>query len=185
MTEDSAPYLPSGSLILEAARFADLCHLGQVRKYNPLRPPYIEHPGRVAARVARLGDSTEEMVAAAWLHDVIEDCPVQPWTISQRFGADVLYLVANLTNTTKLSDLPREERKRLDRERLAACSREVKVIKLCDRIDNVVESMSAPRAFAELYLAESHKMAAALAGTHAGLEAELAVALGDLSRSLR
>jgi (p)ppGpp synthase/HD superfamily hydrolase len=60
------------NLIIKAADLANIAHEGQKRKYNGR--PYIEHLMRVAGRVTLLSDSTEEEIAAAWLHDVIEDC---------------------------------------------------------------------------------------------------------------
>lgn len=63
----------SGNKIIQAAQFAAQAHQGQARKYTGR--PYIEHPGRVAARVMVLRDVAEPVVCAAWMHDVLEDCP--------------------------------------------------------------------------------------------------------------
>ena len=60
-------------IILKAAAFARRAHAGQRRKYNDR--PYIVHPARVAGRVAAHPQATETMVAAAFLHDVVEDTP--------------------------------------------------------------------------------------------------------------
>ena len=140
------------SLILRAARFAKKRHEGQTRANGP---PYIQHPARVAGRTTLLPDATEEMVAAAWLHDVIEDCDVYLAEIENEFGLYVASLVNELTNTSKGTGLNREGRKKQDRERLATVSHEAKLIKLLDRIDNLGELNGKPSGFAKQYAKES------------------------------
>lgn len=62
-----------GDLLVRVAReVADIAHHGQ---FDKVGKPYITHPARVASRVERAGHSPEA-VAAAWLHDIVEDCPV-------------------------------------------------------------------------------------------------------------
>lgn len=78
------------SLEMLAARIATAAHAGQVDKAGN---PYIEHPARVAARVA--GD--ERAVAAAWLHDVVEDTAVTLAELEQTFPAEVTTAVDALT----------------------------------------------------------------------------------------
>ena len=59
-------------LVIKADTFADLSHSGQVRKYTG--EPYIVHPREVATLVSTVAH-TPEMLAAALLHDVVEDTP--------------------------------------------------------------------------------------------------------------
>lgn len=146
------------SLILRAARFADTAHAGQVRKYNGA--PYILHPMRVAGIVSLLDDATESMVAAAWLHDVVEDCGVTIATIRSEFGEEVATLVAELTSDDaqlKLMGLNRHERKSLYVNRLRNSSREARNIKLIDRIDNLSD-VPKGEPFFDTYLAESRHL---------------------------
>lgn len=86
------------SLASRAAAFARDAHTGQVDKAGR---PYIGHPARVAARVAQAMDSGhplyEEAIAAAWLHDVVEDTAVRIREIDALFGRDVATLVDALT----------------------------------------------------------------------------------------
>lgn len=63
------------SLVVRAATFADLLHRGQTRRGGE---PYINYPMRVAGTITLARFVTPEMVAAAWLHDVVEDTRVTP-----------------------------------------------------------------------------------------------------------
>jgi (p)ppGpp synthase/HD superfamily hydrolase len=163
-----------GSLILKAARFAGKAHRGTFRKWGRSRDPYIWHPMRVAGLVSLNFRATEEMVAAAWLHDVVEDCGESlEGLLAAGFPATVVELVEGLTNPgKKFPKLARAERKRMDREAVAAGPWEVRLIKLADRVDNlrdVVEG-AAPEGFAEKYLGESRLLLGALAGTDLEME---------------
>lgn len=99
--------------------------------------PYMLHPKRVAERVAAHPDATQEMICAAYLHDAVEDTSLTLEGIEAVLGPDVARLVSELTNPSKGSSAPRVERKRQDVAHLAAVSREAKIIKLVDRIDNL------------------------------------------------
>lgn len=142
------------SLILKAAAFATKAHEGQKRKYSGL--PYITHPARVAGRVGILPGVTEELVAAAYLHDVLEDVP---WAtremIEAATNAQVGFYVDCMTNRSKDSGLPRAARKAMDREHLAKVPDEVKLIKALDRIDNLIDCAPAPADFKRTYSQES------------------------------
>jgi len=157
--------------ILEAAAFARHAHAGQKRKYNDR--PFIVHPARVAGRVAVHGRATEAMVAAALLHDVVEDTPHTLEEVAAEFGPEVARLVGELTNPSKGSDAPRRERKRQDREHLTRISVEAKIIKLLDRIDNLREMAAAPRGFVRLYCEESRLLAEVIGDADPDLKAEL------------
>lgn len=135
------------SIIIRAAALAEFYHRDQERKNNKL--PYLTHLIRVAGRVATHPGAFEAQVAAAFLHDVVEDQATTPErlvTIQEQIisecGESTLDLVTRLTNRSVQlkSKLPRKERKLMDREWLALQPNEVKVIKLIDRIDNVNES---------------------------------------------
>jgi (p)ppGpp synthase/HD superfamily hydrolase len=143
------------SLILAAANFASMAHKGQKRKYT--NRPYIEHPMRVAGQVSLLEDVTEEEVAAAWLHDVIEDCdPSYAKLIDETWPERIATLVLDLTNPSKKRpEIDRKSRKSLDREHFRHVGRWAKLIKLVDRIDNIRDMDGAEAGFKSLYLQES------------------------------
>ena len=159
------------NLILKAASFARCAHADQRRKYNDR--PYIQHPARVAGRVAAHPDATEVMAAAAFLHDVVEDTPYTLDEIVAEFGRDVARLVAELTDPSKGMKAPRHERKQIDRDHLALVSVEAKIIKLLDRIDNLQEMAAAPSGFRKKYCEESRLLAEVIGDADPELKAEL------------
>jgi (p)ppGpp synthase/HD superfamily hydrolase len=175
------------NLILEAAKLAAAAHAPQRRKWS--NRPYIDHPGRVAARVSTLTDVTEEEVAVAWLHDVIEDCdPVYNSIIEHKFPERVYQLVMELTTPKYHPSAKRKERKEADRERLSKASRWAKSIKLVDRIDNLRDMTGAESGFQSLYLQESILLGNALLDytdpVNKSLYLELMREIGDQTRGL-
>lgn len=154
------------SLVLAAARFAANAHKGQFRNAakGGVADPYIRHPGRVAARVSTLTieehgiDADDEMIAAAWLHDVLEDCPSVTFEeLLKRFGGEVAHVVHDLTNQfTKKStpNLTRERRKACEVKRLSDLPQRARAIKILDRIDNLGDT-DPTTTFASLYAHES------------------------------
>lgn len=136
-----------------ARRFATKWHgsIDQRRKYT--NEPYIHHASAVAAIVRRVTDD-QEMLAAAWLHDVVEDTPCSLEEIEQAFGAAVAALVAALTSPSRPEDGDRAERKAIDLAHLAKAPPRAKTIKLADIIDNTSTVRERDPAFAEIYLAE-------------------------------
>jgi (p)ppGpp synthase/HD superfamily hydrolase len=157
-------------MIIKAAQFANFYHKGQVRKYS--NKPYITHPIRVAGRVATHKNTTEVMVAAAFLHDVIEDCNASYDDILNNFGAEVADLVLELTNDKNIVG-NRAKRKAHQRAKIQASSYEARLIKLIDRIDNLGE-IPPSGDFAVVYAKESLLLLnEALVNTDEELENEL------------
>src|SRR5688500_6712112 len=106
------------SLILDAARYAERAHRGQVRKYTGW--PYITHCARVAGAVSCWHESDDIMVAVGWLHDTIEDCGISYQAIYEVFGIEVATLVKELTNPSKeFPEWPRHKRKAIDLQHIA------------------------------------------------------------------
>ena len=90
-----------------AAAFARKAHAGQSRK-GAAKEPYIAHVEEVADFVARHGGD-DTAVAAAWLHDTVEDCAVAPAEIVRLFGVHVAGVVAELTDDKSLPKARRKE----------------------------------------------------------------------------
>lgn len=134
-----------------ARAFATEAHAGQKRKYTG--EEYIGHPAEVA-EIVRSVPHTEEMLAAAWLHDVVEDCGVTLETIYTLFGLEVMNLVGWLTDVSKPSDGNRATRKSLDRAHAAQGSPEAKTIKLADLISNTSTIVEHDPSFAKVYVPE-------------------------------
>ena len=118
-----------------ALAFASEAHgsINQRRKYTG--EPYIVHPIAVA-EIVRSVPHTEAMIAAALLHDVVEDTPVTIEDIRSAFGEEIAELVGWLTDVSKPSDGNRRKRKHLDLLHTAKAPAAAKTIKLADLIDN-------------------------------------------------
>lgn len=151
--------LPRSTLVDQALLFATDAHNGQFRKYTG--EPYISHPVTVANMVGRFGgDST--MVAAALLHDTIEDCGVTRDQLVTRFGDCVTELVVELTDVSRPEDGNRAARKALDLVHTAKASAQAKTIKALDLADNTSSIVVHDRAFAKVYLAEKARVLSVL-----------------------
>ena len=166
------------NIIITAAQVAAKAHENQFRKYK-IGMPYIIHPIRVAGLIAIHPMSTEDMVAAAYLH--YEDAGYTEDDLFQFGGGPVPYFVRCLTNPSKqFKDSPRAERKAMDRAHLKEMPWEVKLIKLADRLDNILDMNGCPdvpKDFDQLYRAETVELYKVLAGTDVGLERRLVAAV--------
>lgn len=117
----------------EVLKFATLAHIDQKRKYTG--DPYIVHPIAVS-EIVKTVEHTDEMVAAALLHDVVEDTDVTIEQVEAKFGYKVAELVGWLTDVSKPEDGNRKTRKALDREHSAQAPAEAQTIKVADLIHN-------------------------------------------------
>jgi len=165
--------------IVERARvFATAAHAAvkQVRKYT--FEPYIVHPAEVAGIVAELEGATFEMVAAAWLHDVVEDTGVTIEDICAEFGPEVATLVGWLTDVSCLEDGNRAVRKAIDREHTAAAPAEAQTVKLADLIANTRSIVKHDVAFARTYLEEKRLLLAVMTRADVGLMARARATVG-------
>ena len=116
----------------EASEFAAKAHEGQVRKGT--KKPYIVHPMEVAEIVAGM-TKDEEVIAAAVLHDTIEDCAgVTEEVLRSRFGERVASLVAGESEDKSKTW---EERKGTTIRHLKTESRELQMIALADKLSNM------------------------------------------------
>ncbi|WP_282760884.1 HD domain-containing protein [Komagataeibacter saccharivorans] len=141
-------------LISRADAFAARAHasIDQRRKYTG--DPYIGHPRRVAQTVKDTG-ARDEVIAAALLHDVVEDTPVTLEEIRTEFGKDVAALVEMVTDVSRPADGNRRVRKAMDRDHLALASAEGQTIKLADLIDNTASITRYDPGFAKIYMREA------------------------------
>lgn len=153
-------------LVAAALKFATKAHEGQKRKYTG--EPYINHPKSVAARLKERGHPSY-VIAAALLHDVVEDCGVSIEAIREKFGVKVARLVGEVTDVSTPADGNRDVRKALDREHYGRASRDGKSIKLADMIDNSESIMRHDASFAHQYLQEKRLLLPLLKGGDAVL----------------
>lgn len=173
----------------KAKQYATLAHarINQLRKYT--LKPYDVHLKSVAALVASVTQDGS-MIAAAWLHDIVEDTPVTFEDLEREFGPDIVALVRALTNISKPSDGNRATRKHIDRHHLAQASPQAMTIKLADIIDNCEDICRHDPRFGSVYLAEIQALLPALASGDAKLltkarrkVADCAVLLGSTPSS--
>lgn len=126
--------------------------IGQKRKYTG--EPYIVHPAEVVQILKNAGVTDPNMLAAAWLHDVVEDTRLDQRDLVQVFGPVVAILVGQLTDVSTLSDGNRVRRKELDRRHTELAHPEAKTVKLADLISNTRSIVQHDPNFARVYLKE-------------------------------
>ena len=138
-------------LVTKAKMLAGKAHEGQFRKYTGM--PYIVHPIEVATIVQSV-DHTDEMIAAALLHDVVEDTEYSFEDIAKEVSPEVAELVEGLTDISKPQDGNRKVRKSMDKDHLAQQKAEVQTIKLADVISNSQDIKANDPSFAKVYIEE-------------------------------
>jgi (p)ppGpp synthase/HD superfamily hydrolase len=138
-------------LINKAKMLAGKAHEGQFRKYSGM--PYIVHPIEVATIVQSV-DHTDEMIAAALLHDVVEDTDYSFEDIANEVSPKVSELVKGLTDVSNPQDGNRKVRKAIDKDHLAEQNAEVQTIKLADVISNSQDIKANDPKFAKVYIEE-------------------------------
>lgn len=119
-------------LVHSALEQARVSHEGQVRNGSG-GMPYVEHPMRVAAILDEHGYD-EAVLAAALLHDVVEDSETSLDQLREKFGDEVAGLVGAMTDDESIDDY--RERKAEHRERLAAAPVESMAIYGADKLTN-------------------------------------------------
>lgn len=121
-------------IVLRAANLAARWHAAQKRK-GAAAEPYINHLLEVAGLVADATDGADaELVAAALLHDSIEDCEVPQTVLNDHFGSRVASLVIEMTDDKTLD---KAVRKRKQIETASTKSHDAKILKMADKISNL------------------------------------------------
>jgi guanosine-3',5'-bis(diphosphate) 3'-pyrophosphohydrolase len=173
--------MANNEIVLRALKFAAAKHVHQRRK-GGADIPYINHPIAVAemlARVAAVDDP--EILAAAFLHDTVEDTNTTPDELVREFGAGVAGLVAEVTDD---KNLPSAECKRIQEAEAPYKSPRAKLIRLADKACNVHDIGKTPPPSWSLqrrieYFNWAERVVNALGDTHAGLRAEFDKALNE------
>ncbi len=123
-------------LICRAFNFAYQLHEGQ---YRASGEPYIMHPVAVAGLLRDLGGGSV-MIAAGFLHDIVEDTDTTPEDLERIFGAEVRQLVEGVTKLSKFNFSSKTERQAENFRRMfLAMAQDIRVIvvKLADRLHNM------------------------------------------------
>jgi (p)ppGpp synthase/HD superfamily hydrolase len=148
------------AFLFDAVGFAARAHRHQLRKDRDT--PYVSHVFRVCLVVRQVfGFDDPQMLAAAVLHDTIEDTATDADDILSRFGPDVTRWVAALTKDMRL---PHDEREKAYFDALAAADWPVKVCKLADLYDNLADARHLSPAGRARTAAKAHFYLGALRG---------------------
>jgi (p)ppGpp synthase/HD superfamily hydrolase len=150
-------------VIKSAADHASRAHRGQFRKDR--KTPYITHPARVAGLVGTFNGSHVAIIAA-WLHDVYEDCSpewilktsefIESLPLSSRERKEIAAIVDAMTKKNTI----REKTARLSEslDRILDAPPEATLVKICDRIDNLLDSADRNGGFTKRYLASTDEV---------------------------
>jgi len=129
------------SIVVLAADFAAQKHRGQRRK-GAADIPYINHPLKVAKYLCEIGEINDpEVLAAAVLHDTIEDTDTEFDDLVERFGQRTAEIVLEVSDDNNLS---KAERKQAQIDHASRLSYEAKLVKLADKIANVEDMIANP-----------------------------------------
>jgi (p)ppGpp synthase/HD superfamily hydrolase len=171
-------------LLARAFLFAAGRHAAQRRKGRAAEP-YVNHLAEVADLVARATEGRDPaLVAAALLHDVVEDTGTSSEEIEAAFGADIAGIVGECTDDKRL---PKAERKRLQVIHAAGKSPRAKCVKLADKTSNLRALAASPPADwqperIDQYVAWARQVAAGLLPVEAWLDAEFEAAARAVER---
>ena len=155
-------------ILTRARDYASYAHerINHKRKYTG--QPYQVHLKSVVQILRQVTDD-QDLLAAAWLHDTVEDTKATHHQIEEQFGKQVAALVYQLTDISRPGDGNRAYRKALDRAHLAQASNEAKTIKLADIIDNTRDICKHDEKFARVYVTEIGDLLDVLHGGDPGL----------------
>jgi len=159
-------------LILKALEFASVKHRDQRRKDKDASP-YINHPIALASVLWREGGVTDPaVIAAALLHDTIEDTQTTWQELRGEFGDEIADVVLEVTDVKWLK---KESRKRLQESKARFSSERARLVKLADKICNLRDLVGHPPAGWSLerrqqYFDWAKKVVDQLRGTHSQLE---------------
>lgn len=150
-----------GTLLDRASRLSAGAHAvdDQRRKYSNL--PYIVHPREVASVVSKYTQN-EDVIAAAWLHDVLEDTTLSDYKLLRILNSpEVLILVMQVTDISTPADGNRAQRKAFARKHYGSATQEGKLLKLSDLLVNLrglTDLKTHNPSFARTYLDEATQL---------------------------
>ena len=173
------------NLIQEALDFAKKKHKDQSRKFA--EEPYFNHPKRVSEIVKKFKQShkIQELIAAALLHDTLEDTDTNIKELKEKFGELITSLVIQLTTDEE----EKEEKGKLKylSEKLSdpkKVSSWALVIKLADRLDNVSDPKKVPEEFVDKYVKETREIIKSLEDNRKLSETQLKL-INEIKKELK
>ena len=129
----------SADIVLKAKKLAHEKHKNQKRKDGVT--PYSDHLEGVVNRLKNLGITDKNILAAAWMHDIIEDTDVTFDQINEKFGREIAVMILSLS---KDKSVAKKEIEQQYINQLKNASIEAKIIKLCDISANLKDLSNAP-----------------------------------------
>jgi (p)ppGpp synthase/HD superfamily hydrolase len=174
------------TLVTRAADFAARAHVTQHRK-GLAEEPYVNHLTEVANLLAEAtGGEDAELIAAAYLHDTLEDTATAYEDLVKQFGVDVAKLVGEVTDD---KSLPKAERKRLQVEHVTEKSPRAQLLKIADKTSNLRALVtSTPAGWSKTRLMEYIEWAEAVVsqvrGRNPMLDAEFIAARDNARREI-
>ncbi len=186
-------------MVQKAKEIAHEAHKGVKRKWSDA--PYIVHPERCALRAA-LHKLPDEVIAAMWLHDVVEDAGAElddieerkriqkQWSdrIERECGPEVLGLVLELTFPVEGKEWlrrPRAEKNLIREAQMRKMSPLAMMGKMIDSIDNYGDSMNVNKGYLMKLASEGWRRLKILGHVHEGLAKELKEALEDMEDKIK
>lgn len=179
-------------VIKSAADHASRAHKGQFRKDR--KTPYITHPARVAGLVGTFNGSHVAIIAA-WLHDVYEDCSPE-WIVNtdelleslplpSRERQHITEIVDALTKKNTIAG--KSARLSDSLNRILDAPPEATLVKLCDRIDNLLDSADRNGGFTKRYLASTDEVIGTLSkrAKRYGYDEALGILIGIRNSNLK
>lgn len=172
------------ALVVDAAAFAADAHALQRRDDG--ETPYFNHLAEVARRCAEAAPDDAVLLAACYLHDVLEHTGCTEPLLRERFSGEIVDLVVEVTNPPELHGRAKREHQVLQAGR---SSRRAKLIKLADKTSNVLELVERPAADDTVrsqakYLRWARRTVDACRGADAAMEAAFDAAAARLDTAI-
>ncbi len=122
--------------IVEKARALVIEKHAHLHRTSTSRQPMVEHIKEVVTMVSS-ATQDNDVIAAAWLHDTVEDTDITLEDIKAAFGTRIADIVDGLTDPPHFASMPTAERKAAQAKRILTKSADIKLIKICDQISNI------------------------------------------------
>ena len=175
---------------------ASVAHHGQFRKYTDPPAPYITHPARVAFLVPYYDPDTYDQTAviAAWMHDMIEDCPngmelvndaIARMPLHNVYKKQVFEIIEALTKDDSIHPRAAKWQDAINKVLDESAPSSALLVKLCDRIDNLTDLKGFKAGFVRLYLDETDYFLSEIRRVGREWEFNAFESLDRLSRSMR
>ena len=147
---------PIADFLERAEAFCFLAHEGQ-RRDGETDQPYASHPAAVVQILQRVGVRDPQVLAAAWLHDTVEDTAVTTEQLARAFSPRVAGVVSELTIPAECRKLAAVKHRYLA-EHARKLSPDAKLIKLADRLHNLTDLVHRPADQARTYAAATRDL---------------------------